>query len=73
MLRGLPLLKLAGSQRYSKAIQGPSHLLRFAAPEDSPLSRPRTPLECPPPILYVFRRCINKENAYNMQGNDVMI
>jgi hypothetical protein len=38
MLRGLPLLKLAGSQSYSKAIQGPACLLRAAAPEDSPLS-----------------------------------
>jgi hypothetical protein len=38
MLWSLPLLKLAESQRYSKAIQGPARRLRFAAPKDSPLS-----------------------------------
>jgi hypothetical protein len=37
MLRGLPLLKLAGSQRCSEAIQGPARLLRIAALEDSSL------------------------------------
>ena len=37
--------------------------LRVTTLEGSPPRRSRTLLELPPPILYVCKWCINKENA----------
>ena len=46
-----------------EVVQGLVLRLQVATPKGSPPRRSHTLLELPPPILYVCKWCINKENA----------